>query len=233
MNLGSLSPAFSWSAESSKDSFYQGRKSPKLRSTPSKASFSFSLPSDDSSSTSSASSLSSASAFWTTPAPPRWSFSRLFTFRAYSTSRKQLAAACCVLLVVVLWLVPLPQYRRHHATYQIPHPTAINPYQVLQPTATTLNKHAPIPTKWLEVNSNNKYATNGGWNWPGVPGRVSNRPRAALISLVRNSELAGIVQSMTQLEHHWNHKYNYPWVFFNDEPFSDIFKVRGSVNEAL
>jgi len=36
------------------------------------------------------------------------------------------------------------------------------------------------------------------------------------------------MQSMQQLEFHWNHKYEYPWVFFNDEPFSEDFKVGGS-----
>lgn len=51
------------------------------------------------------------------------------------------------------------------------------------------------------------------------------KPKAALISLVRNSELDGIVQSMTQLEWRWNRKYNYPWIFFNDEEFSEEFKV--------
>jgi len=35
-----------------------------------------------------------------------------------------------------------------------------------------------------------------------------------------------LMQSMRQLEFHWNRKYQYPWVFFNDEPFSDEFKVR-------
>jgi len=30
---------------------------------------------------------------------------------------------------------------------------------------------------------------------------------------------------MRQLEFQWNRKYNYPWVFFNDEPFSDEFKA--------
>lgn len=53
----------------------------------------------------------------------------------------------------------------------------------------------------------------------------SPKPRAALISLVRNSELPGLMQSMRQLEYRWNRKYQYPWIFFNDEPFSDEFKV--------
>jgi Glycolipid 2-alpha-mannosyltransferase len=51
------------------------------------------------------------------------------------------------------------------------------------------------------------------------------RPKAALISLVRNEELGGILQSMRQLEYHWNHKYNYPWIFFSEKPFSDEFKA--------
>ena len=51
------------------------------------------------------------------------------------------------------------------------------------------------------------------------------RPRAALISLVRNEELDGILQSMRQLEYHWNERYRYPWIFFSEEPFSDAFKV--------
>lgn len=54
---------------------------------------------------------------------------------------------------------------------------------------------------------------------------IAARPRAAIISLVRNEELEGIMQSMRQLEHRWNSRYNYPWVFFNDKPFSDDFKV--------
>jgi len=30
---------------------------------------------------------------------------------------------------------------------------------------------------------------------------------------------------MSQLEARWNSKYQYPWIFFNDEPFSDAFKA--------
>lgn len=51
------------------------------------------------------------------------------------------------------------------------------------------------------------------------------RQRAALISLVRNEELDGILQSMRQLEYHWNHVYEYPWIFFSEQPFTDEFKV--------
>lgn len=50
------------------------------------------------------------------------------------------------------------------------------------------------------------------------------RANATLLSLVRNSELSGILQSMRDLERTFNSKFNYPWTFVNDVPFSDNFK---------
>lgn len=47
---------------------------------------------------------------------------------------------------------------------------------------------------------------------------------ATLLALVRNSEVDDMVQSMKDLERTWNSNFNYPWTFFNDEPFSDDFK---------
>ena len=56
----------------------------------------------------------------------------------------------------------------------------------------------------------------------------SDRINATLLSLVRNSELEDILTSMADLEATWNHKFNYPWTFFNDEPFTEEFKERTS-----
>lgn len=83
------------------------------------------------------------------------------------------------------------------------------------------------PEQWLVANSNNRYAYNTQSTVQDLLayGLWSRRPRAALISLVRNEELDGIMQSMRQLEYHWNHKYRYPWIFFNEQPFTDAFKV--------
>lgn len=33
-----------------------------------------------------------------------------------------------------------------------------------------------------------------------------------------------MLQSMGDLERTWNSKFNYPWTFFNDVPFSEEFK---------
>jgi len=35
-----------------------------------------------------------------------------------------------------------------------------------------------------------------------------------------------MIQAMEDLERTWNHKFNYPWTFFNDVPFTDEFKIK-------
>jgi mannosyltransferase len=54
----------------------------------------------------------------------------------------------------------------------------------------------------------------------------SARTNAAIISLVRNEELDDLIPSIRDLERTWNHKFNYPWIFFNDKPFTEEFKKR-------
>lgn len=55
------------------------------------------------------------------------------------------------------------------------------------------------------------------------------RANATLVMLARNSDLDGVISSVEQLEAKFNHKFNYPWVFLNDEPFSFEFKRRVKV----
>lgn len=75
--------------------------------------------------------------------------------------------------------------------------------------------------KWIRAHSN--VHRQGSWMsyW-------SSTPKAALISLVRNEELDGILQSMRQLEYRWNQHYNYPWLFFSETPFTEEFKNKTS-----
>ena len=56
----------------------------------------------------------------------------------------------------------------------------------------------------------------------------SARINATLLALVRNEELDGMLQAMRDLERTWNHKFNYPWTFFNDVPFTEEFKKKTS-----
>lgn len=62
-------------------------------------------------------------------------------------------------------------------------------------------------------------ADDYGANKPNSP-----RINATILSLVRNEEVEGMVQAMKDLERTWNHKFNYPWTFFNDKPFTQEFK---------
>lgn len=100
--------------------------------------------------------------------------------------------------------------QRHHST----RPKS----RVLQPTSNTLGEKKKDPEKWLLENSNMNHFETGREMF-------NDRPKAAIISLVRNEELEGILQSMRQLEWHWNRRYNYPWMFFSEKEFSEEFKV--------
>ncbi|OLY80473.1 Glycolipid 2-alpha-mannosyltransferase [Smittium mucronatum] len=52
----------------------------------------------------------------------------------------------------------------------------------------------------------------------------STRQNAVIVALVRNSELDKMRDSIKQFERRFNAKFNYPYLFFNDEPFTDSFK---------
>jgi len=52
----------------------------------------------------------------------------------------------------------------------------------------------------------------------------SRKARAAFVVLARNGDLEGVLSSMKQMEDRFNKRYQYPWVFLNEEPFSDTFK---------
>lgn len=52
----------------------------------------------------------------------------------------------------------------------------------------------------------------------------SERANATFVILCRNSDLDGIIQSVRSVEDRFNHRYGYPYVFLNEEPFDDNFK---------
>lgn len=52
------------------------------------------------------------------------------------------------------------------------------------------------------------------------------RANATIVSLVRNSEVIALAQTIRKLERVFNSKYRYPYVFLNDQPFTERFKKR-------
>ncbi|KAF7338286.1 Glycosyltransferase family 15 protein [Mycena venus] len=55
---------------------------------------------------------------------------------------------------------------------------------------------------------------------------VGRKANAAFVMLARNGDLEGAVASVKQMEDRFNKKFNYPYVFLNEEPFSEEFKTR-------
>jgi hypothetical protein len=101
-------------------------------------------------------------------------------------------------------------------------------YESLRPVLAPLGKESPDPIRWLQENSNDKYAVSRSILPPLPAFGSSRRPRAALISLVRNSELAGMVQSMRQLELRWNRKYQVSRFFVAELQFLTCNSTLGS-----
>jgi mannosyltransferase len=49
------------------------------------------------------------------------------------------------------------------------------------------------------------------------------RENAVLVMLARNSEVSGAVSSVRSVQEQFNDNYAYPWVFLNDEEWSEEF----------
>ncbi|KAL4066353.1 glycosyltransferase family 15 protein [Scleroderma yunnanense] len=58
------------------------------------------------------------------------------------------------------------------------------------------------------------------------------RANATFIILCRNSDLEGIIHSVREIEDRFNRNFGYPYVFLDEEPFSEEFKGRISVISA-
>ncbi|EDO14898.1 hypothetical protein Kpol_348p2 [Vanderwaltozyma polyspora DSM 70294] len=56
-----------------------------------------------------------------------------------------------------------------------------------------------------------------------IYGDDSAKGNDILLSLVRNSELVGMLETVKQFEKRFNSKYHYDWYFMNDEDFDDVF----------
>ena len=57
-----------------------------------------------------------------------------------------------------------------------------------------------------------------------APLMVKPKANATILMLARNSDVESAVRSAMRMEDKFNSKFGYPWVFLNEEPFSDEFK---------
>ncbi|KAH3902162.1 glycosyltransferase family 15 protein SCDLUD_001976 [Saccharomycodes ludwigii] len=54
---------------------------------------------------------------------------------------------------------------------------------------------------------------------------TNNKVKACFVSLVRNDDMWNILDSVRGVEDRFNKKYQYPWIFLNDQEFSEDFKT--------
>ncbi|TFK22526.1 alpha-1,2-mannosyltransferase [Coprinopsis marcescibilis] len=63
----------------------------------------------------------------------------------------------------------------------------------------------------------------------GQDGRVDRKANATFVVLCRNSDLSGTLRSVREMEDRFNRYHQYPYVFLNEEEFTEEFKERISV----
>ncbi|RYP71191.1 hypothetical protein DL771_004991 [Monosporascus sp. 5C6A] len=82
----------------------------------------------------------------------------------------------------------------------------------------------PKPTQWLRDNT---HITVDSLSSEEIRFLQVTRPKAAFVALVRSSELADMLDSISQLEARFNSRvtHRYDWVFFNSEEFTEEFKA--------
>lgn len=56
-----------------------------------------------------------------------------------------------------------------------------------------------------------------------APNIADGRANATFVMLARNSEIWKAIESVKAVEDRFNKQYKYPWVFLNDEPFTEEF----------
>ncbi|CAG8522386.1 9972_t:CDS:2, partial [Scutellospora calospora] len=84
-----------------------------------------------------------------------------------------------------------------------------------------------------KTQSNNMQVNNTQVNAAFTQDDDDTRLNAVIIVLVRNSELHPLRKTMRSFEDRWNKKYNYPYVFLNDQEFTQEFKdMTGALTNA-
>jgi len=74
---------------------------------------------------------------------------------------------------------------------------------------------------------NNQNVIPDQYHWPDdTPFVLGRRANATIVMLARNGDMQGVAKSMKQMEDRFNKRFRYPYVFLNEEPFTDQFKER-------
>ncbi|KAH9063423.1 glycosyltransferase family 15 protein [Lactarius vividus] len=86
-------------------------------------------------------------------------------------------------------------------------------------TSTSTSKTTPPETSSKDVPEQYHWPVNSTFV-------LDRRANATIVMLARNGDLQGVVKSVKQMEDRFNKRFRYPYVFLNEEPFTDQFKER-------
>ncbi|CAO3610150.1 unnamed protein product [Cunninghamella blakesleeana] len=100
-----------------------------------------------------------------------------------------------------------------------------NTNQSIQECFNHLKKQQQVPLNLIYNNNNKLFSNNIKKKTKDEYIQLTqpDRVKAAFVVLVRNNELHAMRSSMKYLENSFNHKYNYPWIFLNEVPFTQEF----------
>ncbi|UZJ56747.1 hypothetical protein CBS101457_006067 [Exobasidium rhododendri] len=99
-------------------------------------------------------------------------------------------------------------------------------YQSTLDVQNSQNSQAQVAASVDDILKASKTGADGNFYPPSHLPKVANKAlkmKAGFIVLVRNRELNQMKNSMKQVEKRFNHKFEYPWIFLNDEPFTELF----------
>ncbi|KAJ1847784.1 hypothetical protein LPJ70_001361, partial [Coemansia sp. RSA 2708] len=88
------------------------------------------------------------------------------------------------------------------------------------PVTVTVTQNAEAPQTVTSIVKETVYIDND------LKDEVLEKASAAFVVLTRNQDLKALRESLAQLEAQFNRRYHYPYVFLNNEPFSDDFKEK-------
>ncbi|KAJ7632634.1 glycosyltransferase family 15 protein [Roridomyces roridus] len=84
----------------------------------------------------------------------------------------------------------------------------------------------PLKSPFHVSSSSNLSISSAIGQYKPSPDPDGRRANATFVFLCRNDDLDGVLASVQSMEDRFNRKFHYPWVFLNDEPFTEDFQQR-------
>ncbi|KAG2172464.1 hypothetical protein INT44_006637 [Umbelopsis vinacea] len=100
-----------------------------------------------------------------------------------------------------------------------------NPRQLSLETVAAYPTNKKKPSPYIKDYADLSAETHNSSHLVCKGNKCEERANAVIVVLCRNSELVPMRRTLREFEDRFNRKYQYPYVFLNDEPFNDEFKT--------